>query len=195
MSQTTKRALAASLKKLLMEKSLDKITVSDITEDCGVNRQTFYYHFQDIYDLIEWTYTNDALKALDGKKTYGTWQQGFLRICEYVLDNKAFVVNTYHSISREHLERFLYNEVFMLIMGVVEEKAEGMNVREEDKAFIAHFYKYGFVGLVLEWVGRNMKEDPQKIIDRLSLVMDGNITSALERFRTDHALKDNGPIF
>ena len=56
MAQTTKRALAASLKKLAAKKPLDKITVIDITEDCGVNRQTFYYHFQDIFDLVEWIF-------------------------------------------------------------------------------------------------------------------------------------------
>ena len=53
MSEITKKALAASLKKLLEQKTLDKITVVDLAEDCGVNRQTFYYHFQDIYDLVE----------------------------------------------------------------------------------------------------------------------------------------------
>ena len=53
MSQITKRALEASLKKLLTKKPLDKITITDITEDCGINRMTFYYHFKDIYDLVE----------------------------------------------------------------------------------------------------------------------------------------------
>ena len=53
-SKLTKRALAASLKKLLAQKPLSKITIADITEDCGMNRMTFYYHFQDIYDLIDW---------------------------------------------------------------------------------------------------------------------------------------------
>ena len=53
MSQTTKRALEASLKKLLLQKPLNKITINDITEDCGVNRMTFYYHFKDIYDLVD----------------------------------------------------------------------------------------------------------------------------------------------
>jgi len=186
MSQTTKRALAASLKKLLAEKPLDKITVSDITEDCGMNRQTFYYHFQDIYDLIEWIYTSEATKALDGNKTYDTWQQGFLYIFEYVLANKSFVKSTYHSISREHLENYLYNETYNLLIGVIEEKAGGMPLREDDKAFIAHFYKYAFVGLMLEWVRTGMKEQPSAIIERLSILIGGNFTAALERFRTDH---------
>lgn len=66
MSQITKRALAESLKKLLLEKPLDRITVSDITEDCGVSRMTFYYHFKDVYDLIEWTWLQEAERALDG---------------------------------------------------------------------------------------------------------------------------------
>lgn len=183
MSQTTKRALAASLKKLLTQKSLDKITVTDIAEDCQVNRQTFYYHFQDIYALVEWIYTNEATVAIGGKKTYDTWQEGFLHTFQYLLDNRIFVTRTYHSLSREHLERYLYNETYGLLIGVVEEKAAGLSVWDEDKAFIAHFYKYGFVGLVLDWIGGGMKAEPKSIIDRLDLVIRGSIPQALERFR------------
>lgn len=186
MAQTTKKALAASLKKLLTEKPLDKITVIDIVEDCEVNRQTFYYHFKDIYDLVEWIYTSEATKALDGKKTYDTWQQGILQVFEYVLENKTFVKNTYNSINREHLERYLYNETFNLLIGVVEEKAASMTVREDDKAFIADFYKYGFVGIMLDWIRTGMKEEPSAIVERLSFLIHGDIVKALEKFRTDH---------
>ena len=80
MSAITKRALEASLKKLLLKKPLDKITISDITDDCGVNRMTFYYHFKDIYDLVDWVMQNDAAVAINGMKTYETWQKGFLSI-------------------------------------------------------------------------------------------------------------------
>ena len=185
MAQTTKKALAASLKKLLTQKPLDKITVIDIVEDCEVNRQTFYYHFQDIYDLIDWIYTSEATKALDGKKTYETWQQGYMHIFEYVLRNKDFVLSTFHSVSRSHLERYLYNEVYNLLIEVVEEKAVGMTVREEDKAFIARYHKYGLVGLMQEWIETGMKEKPSAIIERLDILISGDITKALEKFRTD----------
>lgn len=77
-SQVTKRALEQSLKNLLLKKPLTKITINDIAEDCGINRMTFYYHFKDIYDLVEWSCLEDAKRALDEKKTYETWQQGFL---------------------------------------------------------------------------------------------------------------------
>lgn len=184
MAQTTKKALAASLKKLLSQKPMDKITVVDIVEDCEVNRQTFYYHFKDIYDLVEWIYTNEAAKVIGDKKTYDTWQQGYMQIFEYVLENKSFVINTYHSINREHLENFLYNETYNLLIGVIEEKAIGLSIREDDKAFIAHFYKYAFVGLVLEWIGKGMKDNPSAIVDRVSILTHGDIIKALEKFRT-----------
>lgn len=182
MSQVTKRALEASLKNLLLQKPLSKITINDITEDCGINRMTFYYHFKDIYDLVEWVCVEDAKKALEGKKTYETWQQGFLQIFEAVHENKPFITNVYRSVSREQVEIYLYKLTYDLLIGVVNEKSEGLSVREDDKEFIANFYKYAFVGEMLDWVKNDMKEDPQKIVDRMSALLHGNIASALERF-------------
>ena len=187
MSQTTKRALEASLKRLLLQKPLDKITVSDITDDCGVNRMTFYYHFRDIYDLVEWSCAEDAARALNGKKTYDTWQQGFLQIFEAVQANRPFILNVYHSVSREQVEIYLYKVTYGLLRGVVEEQSAGMSVREEDKQFIADFYKYGFVGLMLDWIRGDMRGDPRRIVERLSSVIQGDFARALERFRTETA--------
>ena len=98
MSQVTKRALEASLKKLLLEKPLHKITVSDITDDCGINRMTFYYHFKDIYDLVEWSCQEDASRALAGKDLR-RGSRAFADL-EAVQENKPFILNVYRSISR-----------------------------------------------------------------------------------------------
>ena len=188
MSQTTKRALEASLKNLMLQKPLDKITINDIAEDCGISRMTFYYHFKDIYDLVEWSCVEDASKALEGKRTYDTWQQGFLQILEAVIANKPFILNVYHSVSREQVEIYLYKLTYDLLIGVVEEKSVGMSVREEDKRFIADFYKFAFVGLILDWIRNGMKDDPQLLTDRLASLVRGNITSALNHYRTDKPL-------
>ena len=75
MLNTTKIALEASLKKFLKKKPFDKITIADLTEDCGISRMAFYYHFKDIYDLVEWVCVEDGKKALRDKKTYDTWQE------------------------------------------------------------------------------------------------------------------------
>ena len=79
MSQVTKRALEQSLKNLLMKKPLTKITVGDIADDCGINRMTFYYHFKDIYDLVEWSCLEDAKRALDEKRLTKPGSRGFCR--------------------------------------------------------------------------------------------------------------------
>lgn len=183
MSQVTKRAMEASLKNLLLKKPLSKITINDITEDCGISRMTFYYHFKDIYDLVEWSCLEDAKRALEGKKTYETWQQGILQIFEAVLENKPFIINVYRSVSREHVENYLFKLTYDLLIGVVNEKSDGITIREEDKEFIADFYKYAFVGVMLNWVRDDMKEDPRRIVDRISTIMQGNVTQALEKFR------------
>ncbi len=177
--------MEASLKHLLLQKPLNKITINDIAEDCGINRMTFYYHFKDIYDLIEWSCEEDASRALAGKKTYETWQQGLLQIFEAVLENKPFIMNVYHSVSREQVENYLYKLTYNLMEGVVEEQAQGMSVRAEDKIFIATVYKYVFVGLMLDWIKGNMKDDPALLVDRLDQVIHGSINTALQRLRTD----------
>ena len=183
MSQVTKRALEQSLKNLLLKKPLTKITVSDIADDCGINRMTFYYHFKDIYDLVEWSCLEDAKRALDEKKTYDTWQQGLLQIFEAVQQNKPFILNVYHCVHREQVEKYLQPLVDELLIGVIEEKASGMTVRDEDKQFIAQAYGYMFIGLMLDWIKDNMREDPQQIVDRLNRLIKGSLSAALSRFK------------
>ena len=183
MSEVTKRALEQSLKNLLLKKPLTKITINDITEDCGINRMTFYYHFKDIYDLVEWSCLEDARKALEEKKTHDTWQEGFLNIFEAVLANKPFVMNVYRCVDREQVEKYLKPLTDGLIMGVIDEQSKGITVRDEDKEFIARIYSYVFIGIMLDWIKGDMKEDPRLIIDKLALLIKDSVSDALNRFK------------
>ena len=184
MSQVTKRALEQSLKNLLLKKPLTKITVSDIAADCGINRMTFYYHFKDIYDLVEWACLEDAKRALDEKKTCDTWQQGLLQIFEAVQQNKPFILNVYRCVHREQVEKYLQPLVdHLLLLDIIQEKSGGMTVRDEDKQFIAQIYSYIFIGLMLDWIKEDMREDPQNIVDRLAKLITGSISAALARFQ------------
>ncbi len=182
MTQTTKRALESSLKHLLLKKPLNQITINDIAEDCGISRMTFYYHFKDIYDLIEWSCIEDAKKVIQGNKTYDTWQQGFLALLDALLENKPFIYNVYNSVSREQIERYLYQVTYDLLISVVEERASGLNVSEEDKQFITDFYKYAFVGLMLNWIQNGMKKDPKQLVKQLSTFLHGDFERALQAF-------------
>lgn len=183
MSQVTKRALEQSLKNLLLKKPLTKITVGDITDDCGINRMTFYYHFKDIYDLVEWSCLEDAKRALDEKKTYDTWQQGLLQIFKAVQENKTFILNVYRCVHREQVEKYLQPLVDQLLLNVINEEAAGITVRDEDKQFIAQVYSYMFIGLMLDWIKDDMREDPQQIVEKLSKLIKGSVSVALSRFK------------
>ena len=183
MSQVTKRALEQSLKNLLLKKPLTKITVGDITDDCGINRMTFYYHFKDIYDVVEWSCLEDAKMALEEKKTYDTWQQGLLQIFKAVQENKPFILNVYRCVHREQVEKYLQPLVDQLLLNVINEEAAGITVRDEDKQFIAQVYSYMFIGLMLDWIKDDMREDPQQIVEKLSKLIKGSVSVALSRFK------------
>ena len=185
MNNITKNALEESLKKFLLQKPLDKITISDLTTDCGISRMAFYYHFKDIYDLVEWSCIEDASRALLGKKTYDTWQEGLQQIFEAVLENKPFILNVYRSVKREQVESYLYSLTYQLIEGVVEEQSENLRVTEEQKKFIADFYKYSFVGVMLDWIKRGMKEAPEEIANMVCVTMHGNVGNSLRNMEKE----------
>ena len=182
-NNSTKLALEASLKNLLLKKPVDKITITDLTNDCGITRMAFYYHFKDIYDLVEWSCYEDASKALQGKKTYETWQEGLMQIFEAVMENKPFIMNVYHCVDRAQVEKCLTPLTDELLMGVIEEKSRGVQVRSEDKEFIARIFSYCFIGMMLDWIRDDMKEQPEIIVDKLALVLKDAVTNAIERMR------------
>ena len=182
MSNTTKNALAESLKTVLVKKPLDKVTIADITDNCGVNRMTFYYHFQDIYDLVEWVCVTEAEKALAGKRHYDNWQEGFYNLFLLMIDNKPLVTNVYHSMSREHIDMYIHRLTEALFIDVIDELCKEAPLQDKDKEFMASFYIYAFSGVVLEWIEHNMKEDPEDIINRLSIITEGNMADAIKRF-------------
>lgn len=185
MINQTKHILEESLKKLMLEKPLDKITIRDLTEDCGISRMAFYYHFKDIYDLVEWSCIYDATNALKGNKTYDTWQEGLTSIFEAVLQNKPFILNVYHTTTQDSIERFLFTTVHDLILGVVREKAQGTNISEEQIQFIADFYKYSFVGIMLDWIGKGMNEDYNEIVYNMANTLHGSIANSISNFTNE----------
>ena len=133
--------------------------------------------------MFEWDCLTYSKSALDEKKTYDTWQQGFLQILEAVQANKPFIMNVYHCVHREQVEMYLRPLVEDLILNVVNEEAEGLNVRDEDKTFIVQAYSYIFIGIMLDWIKEDMQENPQEIVERLNKLIKGSIRASLTRFQ------------
>lgn len=177
-SLTTKKAIAYTFKDLLKEKSFSKITVNDIAKKCDINRQTFYYHFQDIRDLIEWICIDEVDHILEKKDESEKWEDKFLLIFKIMEEEKIFVKNIYYSVSVEVLRNNLYRLVYPIIYSEILEKSKGKNLREEDKKFITDFYKYSFVSIVLNWIDNGMHENPEFIVAKVSRLITGTIDHA-----------------
>ena len=166
----------------MLQKPLNKITINDLTTDCGISRMAFYYHFRDIYDLVEWACLEESTKALQGKKTYETWQEGLLQIFEAIYENKPFIINAYHAVSREQIENYLFQLTHDLIMGVVLEQSKETALSDAQKNFIADFYKYSFVGIMLDWIKQGMKEDYGEIARMIAITLHGGIANSIRNF-------------
>ncbi len=180
MSNITKKAIAESFKKLLGQKPFTKITVADIADDCGINRQTFYYHFQDIYDLANWMCIEAAERTLKEAPTYETWQENFLAVFELARKDKVFIDNVFRCLPLDGLQQYLYKLVYPLLKRVIDEVALNYIVSDEDKEWIINFYKYAFVGFMLDWIKNDMREDPQKIVENISAITHGNVEQSLK---------------
>ena len=111
-------------------------------------------------------------------------------VCMAFLANKPFVMNVYHCVSREQVEKYLTPLTDNLLMGVINELSAEMVVRAEDKAFIAQVYSYAFVGLMLDWIKDEMKQDPETLVNRFALVIQDDVSCALNRFRVDKPLSN-----
>lgn len=189
MSQITKRALAASLKKMMEKKPLSKITVTDLARECGINRHTFYYHFNDIYDLIQWIFLSETESVLEQMKSEKTgeesWQQGMKWLFDYALSDKKFVMGVFRSSCRENLTRFLIQRIYTLILDAIERESQNIRISEEKKIFVAKFYTHGIGGIILDWIEKDMQQDPDEIIDIFCVMILGEGRNMLLRM-ADH---------
>ncbi len=182
MASDTKKMIYHTFIDLLSTKPFDKITVRDIVEACDINRNTFYYYYSDIYDLLEEIFTKKINEMLEAHKEGKSWVTAFMKVAYEAYDNKKMIHNICSSRSYEYLESYMYRACNQIMVEVVKRLAEDMNVPEEDIEFIASFYEYGFVGVLSEWFKTGMREDPLELASRLWLVVD-NMKYALKRSR------------
>ncbi|MGG6310908.1 TetR-like C-terminal domain-containing protein [Paenibacillus macerans] len=182
-SQITKNALARSLKKLMLTVPLNKITIRQLTADCGVTRHTFYNHFQDIYELLGWVYQTEVIEGLEPYRNVAGWKQGFLSVLRYTQNHKTMCLNTFHSLGREHLEKFLYGVIYDVMIEVVQELTKDSGLSLRSKQEVADFYALAVRGQVIQWLKAGAATDPVEIVDKVGKILDGNLVRSLENYR------------
>ncbi len=181
-SLNTKRTLAASLKKQVCKKPFSKITVREIINDCGVNRKTFYYHFEDVYALLKWTLEQEAIEVVKQFDLIVEYEEAFLFVMDYVEENDAFLQNIYYSIGRDELKRFFYADFIDIIRSLVDstEKMENLSLPEDFKLFLSQFYTEAITGMLIEWIIDRSTRNREKTVQYISVILRSAIPNAMK---------------
>lgn len=162
----TKMALGNALKKLTHEKPFERISVSDITAKCNLNRQTFYYHFQDKYECLEWVYLHDCLEPITHGINSENWEKRVESMLMIMSKDKEFYMRTIHASPKSFIVPFfeISKKLFHHAIHTLDEEDWVDDAEEE---FISEFLAQGSVGVITSWVDKGMKISPNDLSRRL----------------------------
>lgn len=167
-SEATKLKIGLALKELMKTTQFEKITVSDITDKCNIHRQTFYYHFQDRYDLLDWLLYNELLSKFIEDFSIDTMYDKFHMIFDIISNDKKFFQSAF-KINMNDMSKYICNVSTEEFTNVIRDigKANGINQPNIDDQLIAEFFGYGLGGVVISWVSRGMKETPDEMTQKI----------------------------
>lgn len=150
MSSLTKNAISAAFFDLSKQKSIDKITVKDIVEVCSITRQTFYYHFQDIMDVIEWSLEQRMKEILAQSLKADSAVEAIRILISTVEEHPEIIRKLMGSQKREHTERIIYESMKSYMQEMIDRKELFMDMTRSDMDMALNFYSYAIVGTMME---------------------------------------------
>lgn len=180
MAQFTEMAIIDAFNSLLEQNPLERITVRDITTQCGISRNTFYYHYGDIYALLEASLQQDVKKLREMRQESDGWYENLRQMSAYITENRQRVYHIYNSINHKVLLQYISQTTEELFSGYVQEAAGELPVSKEDLQFFCFSYQSMFIGILLNWLGQGMRCNPEEFLDRARRLLLGNTRRMLE---------------
>ncbi len=156
----TKMALAQSLQDLMNTMPLEKISVNDIVEHAGMGRNTFYYHFEDKYDLVNWYFQTGMTHFLASRMNFGSWEDMLNSAEEYFRENRVFYTNALSYTGQNSLRSYIFD----FVREIFAQRAQDCTAQEQDPLssadlrFLGDFLAGGLMGILQQWVDHGMKE-------------------------------------
>lgn len=165
-SNITKNALAASMKKLMSERPFAKISVGDICDDCGMNRKSFYYHFKDKYDLVNWIFYADFIGRIQVDSYENEWEL-LDELCRYFYSEREFYRNALQIEGQNSFKEYFYEVLQPIVLFFVQ------NVLEtgERKDFYVTFFCDGFLAAIMRWLKEGSKITPGEFLEDLHTII------------------------
>ncbi len=183
-SLQTKKSLSDALKRQMEQKPLRKITVNDIIADCGLNRKTFYYHFEDIYALLKWTLEQDAFEVVRQFDLTLNAEDTLRFVMDYVESNAHLLNCAYDSIGRDEMKRFFCGDFTQIIRDLIDytEQENGLHLSEAFKRFLCSFYTHALAGTLVDWFHTSHSPaEKQAMVKNLSFMLRVSLPEALKQ--------------
>lgn len=184
-SLNTKKKLSAALKQAMKKKAFQKITVSELIKDCGINRNTFYYHFDDIYALLKWTLEYEAIETVKNHNILTDNENAIGFVLDYVEKNDYILNCAYDSIGREELKRFFSADFLEIVTSFITQAEElsGKKLDCDYKKFLCSFYVEALSGILVNLIKEGKLDNRNKVIRYLSDTVKDSLMGILERVK------------
>lgn len=169
-SLNTKKTLSESLKNAMRKKPFSKITVKDITEECNLNRNTFYYHFEDVYALLRWTLDHEAIQVVQKFNLLTDYEGAISFAVDYLGKNELILNCALDSIGRKELKRLFFKEFCDIVCSILTEAQTQHHVtlNEDYKVFLINFYTEAMAGVMIQWITKEYTTSKEELITYLS---------------------------
>ena len=177
----TKDLIRKEFIKLLNKKKLHNITVTELAKACNIERKTFYYHYENLTQLVKEIFDEELDVVIEEFNETLSWEESFIVAAKFILDNKKMVKHIYESDYRIDLEKYIFSISGEIMRNFVILAAKDTKAQEVDIKLIAYFYQCALSSALIKWVATDMKNDPKAITRRLGELMDGNILLSLKR--------------
>ena len=171
----TEMAIVNAMKQLMKFKSFNNISIKDIINECGVSRKTFYYHFRDKYDVVNWLFKTDIVDSVLDSTTLENWADGSLKLCQYIYNNKTFYTNAINVTGKNSFKEYLNTLTRLQVEKLTAQACRTRIVGEADKEFMIDFFYNAFVGILVTWINSEMKDNPEVIVKRWKTLTDKSI--------------------
>ena len=158
-SNSTKSALADAMKKLMVCKSFAKISISDLCEECGLNRKSFYYHFRDIPDVVEFILKKKWDEILEHPQDRASILECMEEMADLVRNNRKIMLNVYRSVKKDTFLSYMNEISNYIIMEYFRKNADQFDLDEGEIRILIQYYKCLFMGFLMEWLDNNLKSD------------------------------------
>ena len=177
----TKDLIRKEFINLLNKKPLHNVTVTELAKECKIERKTFYYHYENLPQLIKEIFDEELDQVIEEYNETLSWEEGFILAAKFILDNKKAIKHMYESDYKIDLEKYVFSISGEIMNKYVSRQAEKTKAQAIDIKLIAYFYQCALSSALIQWVATDMKTDPKVITRRIGDLMDGNILLSLKR--------------